>query len=999
MASDFETRVKQTGLDIFRTVEKEKPSLFKKDFWTGKIMNWSMQNEAFKTQMFRFVDVFPYLNRPESVAKHIQEYFCQPGQDFPKALQFGLKMVSPNSMTAKMAAKSISKNINSMGKQFIVGNTLQEAAPVMKKMRDKGFPWVMKILKEEVKSLKEEDEFVNQQIAFFDEFNAIQKNWPALGNSGKDMDWGDAPKCVMSVMVSSLYAKYMDMECAFEHSIEMAKERLRPILRKAKEINACLILDMEHLPLRELTLATYKSIMEEPEFQGYPHTGLVYQAYLRDAEKPFEDLLAWARKREQPMHIRLVKGAFWDEEVVRADQTNTPIPVFTNKYDTDAMFEKISRRILQNHDLLTFKCASHNIRSIAFAIETAKDLGVPENKLEFQMLYGMAENLRTAFANTGYRLRLYAPIGEVIPGMAYLVRRLLENTSNESFLRQSFAEGASKEELLRNPAELAQEHEAVQLKPEPLAVPEYQDKGRFENEPPFACTPTNRQEFKNALQKAKETFPQDISLVIKGQKLRTEELFSTANPNNPEQVLAMAASAGPDEVQKAVDAARETFTEWSATPSRSRCDYLFRAAEVLRKRRHELAALTVLEIGKDWNGAQADVNESIDFLEYYGREMLRLGTAKSASDKLGESSQLLHLPRGVAAVITPWNLPLPISFGTTAASLVTGNTVVYKPAPQAALLGSKVMEIFKEAGLPDGVLNFLSGAGQEVGQTLVSNPGVDLVVFTGSCSAGEKVQEMASRPENQGKSIKKTILSLIGKNAIIMDSDADLDAAVDGVVGSAFGYMGQKCSACSRLIVLEENYDKTVEKVKAVAESLNMGPVEDPINQVGAVIDAKAQERIQKYIQIGQEEGTMILEKKPAQSAGHVVPLTIFTDIKPEHRLAREEIFGPILSVLKARDFDHALEMANSTDYALTGGIFSRSPANIEKSQRQFKVGNLYINRAITGALVGRHPFGGFNKSGDGSKAGGPDYLQQFMVTKTVVENTFRSGFAPLDEG
>lgn len=999
MASDFETRVKQTGLEIFSTVEKEKPSLFKKDFWTGKIMNWSMQNEAFKTQMFRFVDVFPYLNRPESVARHIQEYFCRPDQDFPKTLQFGLKMVSPNSMTAKMAAKSISKNINSMGKQFIVGNNLQEAAPVMKKLRDKGFPWVMKILKEEVKSLKEEDEFVKQQIAFFDEFNEIQKNWPALGNAQNNMDWGDSPKCVMSVMVSSLYAKYMDMECAFEHSIEMAKERLRPILRKAKEINACLILDMEHLPLRELTLATYKSIMEEPEFQGYPHTGLVYQAYLRDAEKPFEDLLAWARKREQPMHIRLVKGAFWDEEVVRADQTNTSVPVFTNKYDTDAMFEKISRRILENHDLLTFKCASHNIRSIAFAIETAKELNVPENKMEFQMLYGMAENLRTAFAKTGYRLRLYAPIGEVIPGMAYLVRRLLENTSNESFLRQSFAEGASKEELLRNPLELSKEHEAVKLKSEPQDIPEYQDKGRFENEPPFACSASNRQEFKKALQTARESFPQDIPLIINGQKLRTNEQFPSSNPNDPEQILGRAAVAGAEEVQKAVNSARDAFTDWSSTQTRSRCDFMFRTAELVRKHRHELAALTVLEIGKDWNGAQADVNESIDFLEYYGREMLRLGTAKSASDKLGESSQLIHLPRGVAAVITPWNMPLPISFGTTAASLVTGNTVVYKPAPQAPLLGLKVVQIYKEAGLPQGVLNLLTGPGQELGESLVSSPGVDLVVFTGSSKAGENVQELANKPENQGKSIKQTILSLIGKNAIIMDSDADLDAAVDSVVSSAFGYMGQKCSACSRLIVLEENYEKTVEKVKAVAESLNMGPVEDPINQVGAVIDAQARERILKYIQIGKEEGKLILEKEPAQTKGHLVPLTIFTDIKPEHRLAREEIFGPVLSILKARDFDHALELANNTDYALTGGIFSRSPANIEKSYNKFQVGNLYINRAITGALVGRHPFGGFYKSGDGSKAGGPEYLQQFMVTKTVVENTFRSGFAPLDEG
>ncbi len=996
MAQDFETRVKNTGMDLFRMVDKEKPSLFRKDFWTGKMMDWSMKDEAFKVQMFRFVDVFPYLNRPESVAEHIQQYFCRPEHDFPKALQFGLKMVSPNSMAAKMAAKTISKNINSMGKQFIVGNTLEEAAPIMKKLRDKGFPWVMKILKEEVKSVEEEEAFVQDQLTFFDQFQEIQKKWPALGQGNGDLDWGDAPKCVMSVMVSSLYAQYMDKACAFEHSIDKAKERLRPVLRKAKDIGACLMLDMEHLPLRELTLETFKSILEEPEFQGYPHVGIVYQAYLRDAQGPFEDLVQWARKREQPIHIRLVKGAFWDEEVTRAHQDNVPVPVFTNKYDTDAMFEKLTRRILENHDLITYKCASHNIRSIAYTLETAKDLGVPQDRYEFQMLYGMAENLRTGISKAGHRVRLYAPIGEVIPGMAYLVRRLLENTSNESFLRQSFAEGVDRATLLSNPVELARTHESAWV-PGQQEAPEYGDKGSFENEPPLGWTREARLSMHKALETIRSAGPKKVSLRIGGQDVTPEAMFTSTNPNDPDEVLGHAASAGQREIDRAVEAAASAQVSWAETEPALRSEVLFKAASIIRSTRFELAAMTVLEAGKNWNEAQADVNEAIDFFEFYGREMIRLSQGRSVSSKLGESSRLSYEPRGVAAVITPYNMPLPVPAGTVAAALVSGNSVVFKPAPQAPVVGSMLVSILEEAGLPQGVLSFVTGEGPEVGEALAGHPDVDVLCFTGSVQAGQKVLQRAHQLEGGGHGLKKTILSLVGNNAIIMDSDADLDAAVGGVISSAFGYQGQKCSACTRLIVLEENYDKVVDKVRAAADSLDMGPVDDPRNGFGAVIDEEVKSRVEEAVALGREEGTLVLEKRSAQQSGHVAPLAIFKDIRPEHRLAREEVFGPVLAIMRARDFDQALEMANDCPYALTGGLYSRHPGNIEKACKSFKVGNLYINRGITGALVGRHPFGGFRLSGDGSKAGGPDYLTEFMVCRTVTENTFRSGFAPME--
>ena len=995
MASNLEDRIKKTGLRLYELIEEDKPSLFKKDFWTGKVMDWSMKNEAFKTEMFRFVDVFPYLTRPESVAKHIQEYFCRPGQDFPKAMQLGLKLVSPDSIAAKIAAKSMAKNITIMGKQFIAGANLQEAAPAMKKLRDQGVAWTMKILKEAVTSKKEEEEFVAQQIKLLEDFNEIQKSWPALGDGPGELDWGFTPKNNISLMASCLFSQYLNKSCAFEYTVDSAKERLRPILRKAMEVGAYVLMDIEHLPIRDLTLAIYKSIKEEPEFHDYPHTGIAYQAYLRDSEPILKDLIAWAKNKKINFGIRLIKGAFWDEEVVRANLNNCQVPVFTNKHESDVSFERLSRMILENHEYIMFKCGSHNIRSVAYALETAKDLGVPEDKLEFQMLYGMAENLRTALVKLGLHLRLYVPIGEIIPGMAYLVRRLLENTSNESFLRKSFAEGVSKDELLRNPVELLKENPIPIEKP--AEATEYGDKGPFKNESPIDWTEENRKNFNDALVKVRKSFPLNVSLYIDGKKVTSGSEIRSTNPNNPEEVVGVMAAAGTSEVEKAIAAAKLAFPGWKNTAPRERSEYLFRAASFTRKMRHDLAALLVYEVGKNWNEAQADVCEAIDFLEYYGREMIRLGVTKRIVQMPGETSNLFYEPRGIGSVIAPWNFPLPISMGMTSAAIVTGNTVIYKPASQAPVIGSMVYQIFKEVKLPKGILNFLPGQGDEIGDFLVTHPDVDFIAFTGNKDVGLRIIEMAGKTPEGAMGVKNVVAEMGGKNAIIIDSDADIDEAIHYIIQSAFSYQGQKCSACSRLIVLEESYDKFIERFKAAAESLELGPVEDPRNDMGAVIDASAKKKIEEYIEIGKKEGKLLLERNVPEPKGHFVPLTIFTDIRAEHRLAQEEIFGPVLCIINAKDFNEAIKVANSTQYALTGGIFSRSPGNIEKACREFQVGNLYINRGTTGAMVGRHPFGGFKMSGVGSKAGGPDYLAQFMVPRTLVENTFRSGFAPVD--
>lgn len=996
MAQDFEKRVLATGLELYALAEGEKPSLFKKDYWTGKVMDWSMKNEAFKREMFRFVDVFPCLTRPESIARHIQEYFCRSDQDFPKSMQWGLKLVKPDSMVAKMAAKTISNNIDSMGKQFITGSSIQDAAPVMKKIRDQGVGWTVKILKEAVTSTKDEEEFVEKQIALLDEYDSLQKSWPVLGGGANGLDWGFTAKTNVSLMASCLYSQYQSKTCAFDYIVDRAKERLRPIYRKAMELGAYVMLDMEHLPAREFTIALFKSINEEPEFRDYPHKGMAFQAYLKDAEPMLEALLTWSRKQKQDFGIRLVKGAFWDEEVVLANQFNYAVPVYTNKHLTDASYETCARMILKNHKNTVLKCASHNIRTVAFALETQKDFKVPGERLEFQMLHGMAENLRTAWVKSGLYLRLYSPVGEIIPGMAYLVRRLLENTSNESFLRQSFADGVAREHLLRNPAELAKETEKPAGKVE--KVSEYGQKGAFKNETPIEWTAENRLLFAEALKRAKAGFPVEVPLFIGGRSVKTADKIQSTDPNQPDRVIVRTSAAGPAEIEKAVAAAKGAFPAWSATDPSQRAEYLFKAADIVRKRRHELAALLTFECGKNWNEAQADICEAVDFLEYYGREMIRLGTPRLLSRVPGENSTRVYLPKGVGVVIAPWNFALPISIGMSCAAMVTGNTVVYKPASRALAVGSAVCGIFESAGLPEGVFNFVPGQGSVIGDLLVTHPDVAFTVFTGSREVGLGIIEKSGKTPEGSVNIKHVIAEMGGKNAIIVDSDADLDEAVPHIIRSSFSYMGQKCSACSRLIVLEENYERLISRLKNAVETLQPGLAEDPRTDVGAVIDADARKKILEYIEMGKKEATLLVSLDNGAASGHFVPPTVFIDVNPDSRLAREEIFGPVLCVMKVDTFEEALQVANNSRYALTGGVFSRSPANIKKACRSFETGTLYINRAITGALMQRHPFGGYKMSGVGSKAMGPDYLPQFMFSRTIVENAFRSGFAPMDE-
>jgi len=497
----------------------------------------------------------------------------------------------------------------------------------------------------------------------------------------------------------------------------------------------------------------------------------------------------------------------------------------------------------------------------------------------------------------------------------------------------------------------------------------------------------NKRAMQAALAEVENQLGREYDLVIGGSRQRTEGKILSTNPARPAQIVGVHQRAGTDRIQQAVDAAWTAFTSWSRTPAAQRAELLFRAAALIRERKLSFCAWLVYEVGKNWGEADADVGETIDFLEFYGREALRLDRATTPIQFPGERNLLRYLPLGVGAVIPPWNFPFAIMAGMTAAAIVCGNTVILKPSENSPTIAARFVSLLEEAGLPDGVVNFCPGDGPEFGSALVVHPQVRFIAFTGSKAVGLQIHERAAQPRPGQNFIKRTILEMGGKDAIIVDNDCDLDAAVEGVIASAFGFNGQKCSACSRVIVDARIYNTFCNRLqKQVAKIETGNPVENFYS--GPVISEKAYRKVLDYIEIGRGEGAVLNGGKAIETAdgGYYIAPTVIKDVAPTARIAREEIFGPVLAVIRSQSFDEALAIANDTEYGLTGAIYSNRRENLDRAREEFHVGNLYLNRKCTGAMVGAHPFGGFNMSGTDSKAGGSDYLLLFAQAKSIAE-------------
>ena len=968
----LESRIVEIGTDFLDRARGGKAGVLSKVFWSDKLMDWSMKDEDFKVQLFRFVDAFPMLRTPTQIHEHLVDYLSQPGVTPPPGMDLAIKA---GGVAKTMFARTMAGQITGMAEKFIAGTDAADALPTLEKLWKRGLAFSVDLLGEACVSDAEAEAYCAKYLDLIENLPDAVDGWAPNERLERD-HLGQVPRTNVSIKISSLYAKTDPIDTA--GSIEGLVDALRPLLERARDRGVLVNFDMEQFELKDLTLELFMRCCEEVDFTA----GIAMQAYLRSGDDDARRIIEWSKRTGRQVTVRLVKGAYWDYETIHAEEMGWPVPVWSRKCDSDACFERMAAAFIHstprtmNQGGVKLALGSHNARSIGAAIAELEKAGLPSEALELQMLYGMAPELKQAASDMGFRVREYVPVGEMIPGMAYLVRRLLENTSNESWLKAGFMDGVDAATLLSSP------HRRFERDPGEERINGAPERHTLSNHDPDVGDgrPFFSESFRDFAQReVRESFARAVD--------------SATVPSVSNQ-------ATEADADRAMDIAHAAFPAWRDTPVRERAAMLVRAAGIMRRRRDELSGIVIRESGKPWREADGDVCEAIDFLEFYAREAVPLFEPRRLGRFIGEINEVLHQPRGVTVVISPWNFPLAICAGMTAAALVCGNTCVVKPAEQTPGIAKVMHEILIEAGCPRDACVFLPGPGEVVGARLVRDVRTSIIAFTGSKAVGLDILRAAGDTAEDQLHVKKVVCEMGGKNALIVDASADLDEAVLGVRHSAFGFSGQKCSACSRAIVVETAYDTFLERIVESTRTLVVGDPKLPGTDVGPVIDLDAQRKCREYIEIGRSEGRVEIELPVPEGLEASVGLpyvgpTVISGIEAHHRLASEEIFGPVLAVMKVADFDEALAVANATAYKLTGGVFSRKPSHLDQARRDYRVGNLYLNRGITGALVGRQPFGGFGMSGVGTKAGGHDYLLQFVEPRAITENAMRRGFAP----
>ncbi|MBI2850517.1 MAG: proline dehydrogenase family protein [Chloroflexi bacterium] len=949
-----ETRTHELSEKLFDLVREYNPST------SERIQDWLMEQMArepvFKARFLRFVDVLPALDADErrSYLKRLfREYFAE---DFPQLstpLKNLVALCRQPAAPAWLVSGITERAVEMLADRFIAGDDEAAILRILSYLERQRRYSTIALLGEDVLSEHEAELYKTRYLRLIDSL------------SGHFDSSHRSPLLQLSIKLTSLTDNFNPADG--EGTLRRVRSRLEEIARHCASNSIELHIDAELFEHRELTWHIFSEIFGPGSaFSNWSGIGMTVQSYFKDSEEYLETVLEFARKRQAPFGLRLAKGAYWDYEVITARQNHWPVPVFEQKVDTDRTFRNMLHTLLKNSRFLKLGVAGHNIADHARAEAVRETLGLPEGSVEHQVLFRTAEGVSRALRSMGWPTRDYVPSGQLVPGMAYLMRRVQENTSPLGFLMRSRS-GESVTELLRPAPET------------PLAE---QKEAGFQNYPPKRLFISNeRTSFESALKTGYTQWGREYHIELGDKTVATHELKPSLSPSrpDPQNPVGRTYMAGVAEAQQATAIARQGFQRWAQTPVAERARILLRAAGRLAEERDALAIWIVYEGGRTWAEALADVDEAVDHFAFNAHRLL------DSQQQVQEQYQ----PRGIVAVIPPWNFPVALPAGMISGALAAGNAVLFKSAEQTPVIGARLAEVLHSAGVPRDVLLHLPGWGEVAGEHLVDSPEVDMVAFTGSKAVGISINKKASAVR-LGSGLKKVVAEMGGKNAIVVFPDADLDEAVKGIVLSAFEHCNQKCSACSRVFVHRSVFKRLSERLVHAVSSLPVGPGDDPGTLVNPLIGPDARERVLAYAEKARHEGKVLVDRiltgspNPLQVGPLVVELALAG--LATSTIAREEIFGPVLFVTPFEDENEMLAQVNGTVYALTAGVFSRSPETVSRMIQGIRAGNIYINRKITGARVGIEPFGGFQLSGTGPKAGSREYLFAFLTRQLKPE-------------
>lgn len=937
-----------------------------RNWWNQQILNLTAKLPTLQKQVFKYVDLYPTLTSNKARRKFLSEYLLEKSI-FAAELFDCLKEIPLISDSISILTEFV---IKTMSYNFIVDKNPKILNKKLDELKELGLSYTLDILGELVVSEKEADQYLEAYL------NVIKYK----------------PRTQISVKLSSLYSDLKPK--SYELNKKKLLAKLIKIFKTAQGNGSLVTVDSEHYEYKGLFFDVTKEALMSEDLKNWDGAGIVIQAYLKESKEDLQAFIDFARKRATKFKVRLVKGAYWDYERAIALQKNWETPVYEKKVETDANYEELIKILMQAHEYVVPAIASHNMRSTAQTIKWAEELNLDKTEFEFQFLYGMLDPIKFHLKEQGYQVNVYLPFGDLIEGMAYLVRRLLENTANNSFIYQSINE-SSKETLLKAPLN---ETSLELINKNPVKQNLI---GKFTNAANLDFSKKhNRKRICEAIEKVTTKIidsPFNAYSIINSHKKKTENIIDSINPAKINQVLAKLHFASLKDLDSALNYSEESFKFWKKVPWQERVGILESFAQKIEKKRDYYNAIIILEAAKPWEEADAEISEAIDFLNYYAKQARDLFSSNSLRSIPGEDNQNIYQSIGIAGIISPWNFPFAIMLGMTSAALIAGNTAIVKPSENTSLIAYEVIQDFikhikhslnnkKGSG---AILQLLLGEGSSLGDALVKHRKTKIISFTGSRSVGMNINKFAN--ENI-KLKKKVITEMGGKNAIIIDETADLDIAVPAIIKSSFSFAGQKCSACSRLIVVKELYEEVKERLIESSKTLIIDEAKKAETDLSAVIDRRAFNRITSFTNKAKIDAKILISDLAKPRDGYYVSPMLIEDVDPDSLILKEEIFGPILALIKSENLDDALAIANETDYGLTGAFFSRSPQNIEYIKENYEVGNLYINQGSTGAIVSRQAFGGTKLSSIGYKAGGPNYLLQFLEEKTISENTMRHG-------